>query len=170
MRGFAFFRSCLAILMLLSALGEASCSAFVPKSQVRGNKVDIDALQELTPGTSTRTDVQSLLGSPTAKSSFDDNVWLYIGGVTRPLVASTETILTQEVIVLTFDPGGVLRNVQTLSKKDALPVDIVARATPSPGSNATFLQQLLGNVGRFNAGPSMGGGSAPSGAGPSISQ
>ena len=45
---------------------------------------------------------------------------------------------------------GVLQDVQQLNQNDALPVNVVARATPSPGSNASFMQQLLGNVGRFN--------------------
>jgi len=166
MRGLAFFRLYLVLPLLLGALALSGCSAFVPKSQVRGNKVDPDTLKELVSGTSTRKDVQSLLGSPTAKSSFDDNIWIYIGGVTRPVIASTEKVVNQEVVVLTFDPSGVLRNIQTLSQKDSLPVNVVTRATPSPGSNASFMQQLLGNVGRFT--PTGVGGSQgpPSGGAP----
>jgi outer membrane protein assembly factor BamE (lipoprotein component of BamABCDE complex) len=167
MRGFVFFRTGLTALLLLAVALAPGCSLFIPKSQVRGNKVDPDTLKELVAGTSTRADVQTLLGSPTAKSSFDDNIWLYIGATTRPVIASTETVLNQEVIVLTFDQGGVLRNIQTLSQKDSLPVDIVSRSTPSPGSNATFMQQLLGNVGRFSAAPIGGSGNAPSGGAPS---
>jgi outer membrane protein assembly factor BamE (lipoprotein component of BamABCDE complex) len=169
MQGFDLLRSRLALLVLLSAMVLNGCSAFVPKSQVRGNKVDPDALKELVVGTSTRNDVQTLLGSPTTKSSFDDNIWIYIGGITRPRIASTEAVLNQEVVALTFDQGGVLRNVQTLSQKDSLPVDVVSRSTPSPGSNASFMQQLLGNVGRFSATPVGSGGSGPSGGAPSQS-
>ena len=33
-----------------------------------------------------------------------------------------------------------------------MPVEIVSRTTPSPGNDVSFLQQLLGNVGRFNPG------------------
>ena len=47
---------------------------------------------------------------------------------------------------------------------DSIPVSIVARTTPSPGTEASFLQQLLGNIGRFNAfSPNQGGisGGAP---------
>jgi outer membrane protein assembly factor BamE (lipoprotein component of BamABCDE complex) len=166
MRGFVLFRTALTALLLLGAVAQGGCSAIVPKSQVRGNKVDPDVLKELVAGTSTRSDVQTLLGSPTAKSSFDDNIWFYIGEVTRPRIASTEAVLNQEVIVCTFDPTGVLRNVQTLNQKDSLPVNIVSRATPSPGSNATFMQQLLGNVGRFTAAPVSGSSEAPTGGAP----
>jgi hypothetical protein len=52
-----------------------------------------------------------------------------------------------------------------LGKDAALPVTVVARTTPSPGTEASFMQQLLGNIGRFNpagAGPTGGGaGGAP---------
>ena len=143
-----------------------ACSFFHAPSQVRGNKVDLDALHELVPGTSTRADATALLGSPTLHASFDDNTWVYIGQVTRPEIASTQAVLTQEVVLLTFDQNGVLRDIRMRDKKNSLPVSVVARATPSPGSNASFLQQLLGNVGRFNM-PSessgIAGGGGPGG-------
>ena len=42
---------------------------------------------------------------------------------------------------------------------------VVARTTPSPGTEASFLQQLFGNIGRFNAiNPSTGSG--PTGGAP----
>jgi hypothetical protein len=39
---------------------------------------------------------------------------------------------------------------------DAVPVAVASRTTPTPGNEASFLQQLLGNVGRFNPGGGMG--------------
>ena len=75
-------------------------------------------------------------------------------------------IVQQDVVVLTFDAGGVLRGVKKLSKDDGRDVSVVARATPSPGSEASFLQQLLGNVGKFNTGGG-GTGKTPGGSGAS---
>ena len=136
---------------------------FEEPPQIRGNRVTADQLKELVPGTSTRADATSLLGSPTAKGSFDDNTWIYISEVTQPRVARVQGINSQDVVQLTFDDRGVLRTVKQLGKKDAQDVDVVARATPSPGSEATFMQQLLGNVGRFTAGPAAGGGNNSAG-------
>jgi outer membrane protein assembly factor BamE (lipoprotein component of BamABCDE complex) len=151
----------------------AGCSFFEYPGQVRGNRVDTDLLKELTPGTSTQADATALLGSPTAKATFDDNTWIYIGEITRPQIARTNDVLSQEVVVLTFNDQGVLQNVKRMNQKDSMPVSIVNRATPSPGSNASFLQQLLGNVGRFNPGGALGGvgsnlspGGVPSGGAP----
>ena len=151
------------LLLLLTGLA-GGCSVLEYPAQVRGNRVTADQLKELVPGTSTRQDATSLLGSPTAKASFDDNTWIYISEVTQPRVGRVQGINSQDVVELSFDDRGVLRDVKQLSEKDHKDVDVVSRATPSPGSEATFLQQLLGNVGRFSAGPAGSAGGAPSAA------
>ncbi|HYZ61805.1 MAG TPA: outer membrane protein assembly factor BamE [Acetobacteraceae bacterium] len=144
-------RPFLPFLLLLAALLPA-CSVVETPRTLRGNKVDADQLKELVPGTSTRADVTSLLGSPSARATFDDNQWIYISETTHTRVGRTPGVLEQNVTVLTFDDRGVLRDVKRLNEDDSRPVSVVSRATPSPGSEASFLQQLLGNVGKFNAG------------------
>ena len=154
------------ILPLLAGL-TGGCSVFEVPPQVRGNKVTADQLKDLVPGTSTRADATSVLGSPTAKGTFDDNTWIYISEVTQPRVGRVQGINSQNVVQLTFDDRGVLRTVKQLNQNDAQSVDVVSRSTPSPGSEASFMQQLLGNVGRFSAGPGAGG-SSPGGSGASL--
>ncbi|HSU05160.1 MAG TPA: outer membrane protein assembly factor BamE [Acetobacteraceae bacterium] len=128
------------------------CSLFEPPVTVRGNRIDADEMKQLVPGTTTQADATSLLGSPTAKGSFDANSWFYISEMTRPVIGGTQKVMQQGVVVLTFNGQGVLEHVDTLNQRDSLPVAIAGRITPSPGTEATFLQQLLGNVGRFNPG------------------
>jgi outer membrane protein assembly factor BamE (lipoprotein component of BamABCDE complex) len=155
-------------MLLLATLAGCSMPAFLSQApQARGNTVDVADLKQLVPGTSTRSDVTTLLGSPTAKATFDDNTWLYIGEVTRPVIGGTQSVLDQQVVALTFDDKGVLRSITRKTADDALPVGMASGATPSPGSEATVMQQLLGNVGRFNpigaAGPSAGSSGVSSG-------
>ena len=152
-------------LPLLLVLLLTACSVVEAPKQLRGNRVDADQLKELIPGTSTRADATSLLGSPTAKATFDDNTWIYIGETTRTRVGRTPGILQQDVVVLSFDNGGVLRGVKRLNQDDGRDVSVVSRATPSPGSEASFLQQLLGNVGKFSAGGPSTSGRTPGGSG-----
>ncbi len=142
---------------LLTATLLSGCSFFEQPPHLRGNAVDPDSLKDLVVGTSTRVDVNSLLGSPTAKAVFDDNTWLYISEVTQPRIGRVQGINSQAVIVMNFDQSGVLRGIKKLDQDDGKEVTVVSRATPSPGSDATFLQQLLGNVGKFTPG---GGSSA----------
>ena len=148
-------RPLLPVVLLLMAV--SGCSVVDAPTQLRGNRVDADQLKELIPGTSTRADATSLLGSPTTRATFDDNTWIYISETTRTRVGRTPGILAQDVTVLTFDQAGVLRGVKRLNQEDSRDVSVVSRATPSPGSEASFLQQLLGNVGKFNAGGAGGG-------------
>jgi len=125
--------------------------------QARGNRVDPDQLSQLVPGTSTRNDVMALIGSPTTRATFDDNTWLYISELTKPMIGSTNAIRDQQVVTVSFDRQGVLRKVERKGAEDAVPVAIASRTTPTPGNETNFLQQLLGNVGRFSPGGGVGG-------------
>jgi outer membrane protein assembly factor BamE (lipoprotein component of BamABCDE complex) len=153
-------------LMLISCLLLSSCAWLMPPPQVRGNKVDPESMKELTPGTSTKADVSAIIGSPTARDTFDDNTWLYISELTQQRIGRTLGEIQQNVIVLNFDEKGVLKSINKLDKQDALPVTVIARTTASPGTEASFMQQLLGNIGRFNPtgatapGTASGGGTA----------
>ncbi len=160
------------LLPVLFLLAVSACSAVETPHQLRGNHVDADLIKELVPGTSTRADATSLLGSPTAKGAFDDNTWIYISETTRTRVGRLPGITAQDVTMLTFDQAGVLRDVKHLNQDDGRDVSVVGRATPSPGSEASFLQQLLGNVGKFSTGgapgssrPTPGGSGATTGPG-----
>ena len=134
-----------------SLLGGCSLPDFLSyPPQVRGNQVDEEQLAQLVPGTSTRQDATAALGSPTARGTFDDNTWMYISEVTKPIIGGFQRVDEQRVLVLTFDAKGVLRQVQKKSLADSMPVAMVSRTTPSPGTEASLLQQLLGNVGRFS--------------------
>ena len=143
----------------------AGCAWLAPPPVVRGNHPDADALKELTPGTSTKQDVTALIGSPTAHATFDDNTWIYIGLRTQKRVGEVPAVVGQKVVLVTFNDSGVLQNIDVKDQADALPVTVIARTTPSPGTEANFFQQLFGNIGRFVPGtgstPSTGGG-APS--------
>jgi outer membrane protein assembly factor BamE (lipoprotein component of BamABCDE complex) len=139
----------------------AGCGWLSPPPVVRGNHPDADQLKELTPGTSTKQDVTALIGSATAHATFDDNTWLYIGEMTQKRVGTTPAVVSQKVVVLTFDDAGVLQHVDVKDQADAMQVSVIARTTPSPGTEASFLQQLLGNIGKFvpgGSGPTTGGG------------
>jgi outer membrane protein assembly factor BamE (lipoprotein component of BamABCDE complex) len=150
----------LPLAILLMALGACAMPRFLSfPPETRGNRVDPNALAQLVPGTSTRADVSALLGSPTAHASFNDDQWIYISEVTTPVIGGTNAVRGQQVYVMTFDQAGVLRDVEHKSLKDSQPVQVVQRTTPSPGSSASILQQLLGNVGKFSP-----GGAAESGA------
>lgn len=151
--------------LLAGMVGGCSLPGVLSQSpQARGNLIEAERLAQLVPGTSTRADVTSLIGSPTAKAAFDDSKWIYIGELTRPVIAGTNTVLDQQTVVMSFDGKGVLQSMDTKLAKDGYDIAVVTDTTPAPGSDASFLQQLLGNIGRFNPGAGAGatGGGASS--------
>jgi outer membrane protein assembly factor BamE (lipoprotein component of BamABCDE complex) len=158
-------RAALLVLPLLGLTGCGVLHIFDPTVRQRGSRVDPDALKELIPGTSSRADVQALIGSPTAKATFDDNTWIYISQLTTTRIGRTPGVRQQNVVIMTFDPNGTLRGITQRDKADAAPIAMAAGATPSPGSEASFLQQLFGNVGRFTPAGLPGGGAGGLGGG-----
>ncbi|MGA9867092.1 MAG: outer membrane protein assembly factor BamE [Acetobacteraceae bacterium] len=152
--------------VLLGGYLLGGCGLLGPAPLPRGDRVDADQLKQLVPGVSTQADATALLGSPTAKATFDPNTWLYIGQMTQPVIGGTLSVLSQNVVELRFDDRGVLRGVQALDKANGFPVTVVARTTPSPGTEASMLQQLFGNVGRFTPGGVNVGPTAPAGGSP----
>lgn len=154
---------CLAAALLLTG-----CNVVASPRTLRGAQVDPDELKQLVPGTSTRKDVEALIGSPTTKGTFDDH-WIYISQTTHTRIGMLPGVDKQNVVDLSFDRNGVLQAITQRDLKDGKPVTMVARTTPSPGSEATFMQQLLGNIGRFNPGGVGTSGIGTSGPGPGAS-
>ena len=147
----------LGIVLAASPLPLSGCALFAPIPTERGQMVEKEDYDKLVPGTSTRADVTALLGSPTSRATFDDNTWYYIGEVTAPVPLARPRIDHQQVLVLNFDGNGTLRGVRRLDGSNAHEVAMVSRVTPSPGSEASFMQQLIGNVGRYNPLGAVGG-------------
>lgn len=126
----------------------------------RGNRVTEDQLREITPGVQTRADVQTLLGSPTARSTFDEASWYYISADTRQRPGRSLSVTQQQVVAVDFDARGTVRTIRRLGESDGQRVSFVERETPVPGNERTLLQALFGNIGRIGPGavqPNAGG-------------
>ena len=152
-----------ALPIIASAVALAGCQYVQASRYTRGNMAEEYEYSQLIPGTSTKADATSLLGSPTSHDTFDDNTWLYIGELTQPVIASYPAIDRQQVIVLRFDGNGTLRALRKLTGKNAVRVAMAGGSTPSPGSEATVLQQVIGNVGRYNPAGLLGGSNSGTG-------
>lgn len=134
---------------LAGALLLAACGLFEPSTQLRGHKLEAHQLAEIVPGVQTRADVAALLGSPSFTAPFGDDAWFYVSSVTRDRIGRMPGVDRQTVVAIRFDPRGVVQTVETLGLEDATPVTPVARITPTPGNDRSFLQLLFGNIGRF---------------------
>ncbi|HVM82085.1 MAG TPA: outer membrane protein assembly factor BamE, partial [Stellaceae bacterium] len=76
--------------------------------------------------------------------------WYYISQHTEELAFFKPEVTEQEVVVITFDKDNVVSNVQRMRDKGRDDLQPVARTTPAPGKELSFMEQLLGNFGRVN--------------------
>lgn len=134
---------------VLSCIAIATLAACTPTQATRGNIVEDYRMAEIVPGVSTRTSVLQSLGSPSTEAPFDANVWYYIGQKTEKTGIFDPKVIDKKVVVVAFNADGVVDTIEEV-KADQIDVPHVRRKTPTSGNEITVLQQLLGNVGRFN--------------------
>lgn len=106
-------------------------------------------VEDVRPGVATKQDVQAVLGTPTSTAAFDNKVWYYISQVKVQQAFFKPDTAQQQVLVVHFDNGDVVDRIGVLAENDSQEVTLVARETPTAGHKLTFLEQLVGNVGRF---------------------
>jgi outer membrane protein assembly factor BamE (lipoprotein component of BamABCDE complex) len=137
--------------MILMGLGAALLPACAPTEAIRGNIVEDYRMTEIVPGVSSRTNVLQSLGSPTTVATFDDNVWYYIGQKTEKRGIFDPKVVDKKVVVVAFNQEGVVDTIEEI-QADQIDVPHVRRKTPTSGNEITVIEQLVGNVGRFNRG------------------
>jgi outer membrane protein assembly factor BamE (lipoprotein component of BamABCDE complex) len=142
--------ACLVPLVLVVLLGGCSwvTDTLGPPPVERGNRVDAERLGQITLGVQTRNDVEALLGSPTARGTFDDDNWYYISSRTRLQAARFLEVEDQRVVAISFNRQGVVTGIRELGAADGRDITIVRRETPVPGNERSLLQALFGNLGR----------------------
>jgi outer membrane protein assembly factor BamE (lipoprotein component of BamABCDE complex) len=138
------------LLSLASVLTSANLVACAPAIDQRGNLPDPDKLAEIKPGATTRDQVTKLLGTPSSTGVFDDKRWYYVSHRTKQVAFFEPETLDQQVYVVDFDDKGVVRGVEHKGLQDGREIEPAPGATPAPGRELTFVEQVLGNIGRFN--------------------
>lgn len=130
---------------LMVGITLVSCAPTVAK---RGNNVDETALNQITVGISTREDVAKILGSPTQVATFDDKTWYYISQRTEQEAFFDPELKEQKIVTIEFTPEGKVAAIHQGGSENARTITPVADKTPTYGKELTFMQQLLGNLGK----------------------
>lgn len=140
-------------LRLISQAAVVVVSAIVvgcsPRVGVHGNSPDTSMILEIVPGTHTRLDVQQILGSPSSVSLYGEEIWFYIGDRIETLAFLEPDVTERQVVQVRFGPDGVVESVDSFGKERSREIEIVERTTPTRGNEITIVDQILGNIGRF---------------------
>ena len=133
------------ILLALLFLALPGCT---PTEANRGNLLDPAKVAEIKAGQSTRDNVLGILGTPSARSSFNDNTWYYIGQRTEQYSFLNPDVTDQQVVTVKFNDEGVVQNIGTTGKDAIADIAPAGGETTTYGRETTWIQDLFGNIGR----------------------
>jgi outer membrane protein assembly factor BamE (lipoprotein component of BamABCDE complex) len=134
----------------------ASLTACTPTIETRGNLISEYKQEQIEPAASTRYDVIQKWGPPTLVAPFDKKTWYYVGKTTESMGIFKHETIKQQIIKIKFDENDVVADMITIDPNNAKDIEFVERSTSTAGKEFTVLQQLIGNLGRFNGIPQSG--------------
>ena len=94
-------------------------------------------------------DIKEILGNPSSKSKFDNDVWIYIERKqtqSRLKNLGRMKIYKNDVLVLEIDRYGILKNKQFYNKDDMENIKIVKATTESEFQKNSFVYNFLSSM------------------------
>ncbi|SNX67582.1 Beta-barrel assembly machine subunit BamE [Cereibacter ovatus] len=136
-----------ALVVALSA-GVAACQ---PIYRNHGYVPTDQDLAQVQVGRDTRETVATAVGRPTAAGLLNDEGWYYVQSRVRHYGAKEPQEVERQVVAISFDQNGVVRNVERFGLEQGRIVPLSRRVTESNIRGTSFLRQLFGNIGLFRA-------------------
>jgi outer membrane protein assembly factor BamE (lipoprotein component of BamABCDE complex) len=113
-------------------------------------------LAQVAVGLTTRDEALALLGRPTAAGLLNDQGVYYVQSRFRHYGPLEPAEIDRQVLAVSFDAGGTVVNVERFGLQDGQVVALSRRVTDDGVQDITFLRQLFGALGNFNAGNFIG--------------
>lgn len=126
-------------------------AACEPRVSRHGQVLNQETVASIEPGVDHTSEVTRKLGTPSSHSLFGEDTWFYISQYRTTSVLSLPETESQTVVAIAFDSSGIVEEVAMLTIEDGIVIDPVSRATPTHGRELGLLEQLLGNIGRFDS-------------------
>ena len=98
---------------------------------------------------SNRNDILKLLGSPSTKSTFDNDLWIYIErkkGNSKIISFGKEKILVNNVLVLEIGSSGLLEKKEFLDLNNMKNIKFMEETTESQYNKNTFIYAFLSSL------------------------
>jgi outer membrane protein assembly factor BamE (lipoprotein component of BamABCDE complex) len=134
------------VALLAALIAAAACTPIVDK---HGWAPSDDQLAEIAVGRDTRATVQDVLGTPSAGGLVDGSGYYYVSQRMRSYGFREPEVVDREIVAISFDGDGVVRNIERFGLEDGNVVALSRRVTDSNVQGISFLRQLLGNLGRI---------------------
>ena len=96
-----------------------------------------------------KNDIFLILGAPSTKSNFDENIWVYIEmktGTSTLLELGEDKLILNNVLVLKINSYGLLESKNLLDINDMNKINHTKKVTLFKEKNNTFLYDFLSSV------------------------
>ena len=141
------FRRILFAACAASLLAAGACAPITSYSGYQ--TVDADPAKDVQVGTDTKSTVRGKLGSPSATSTFDPNVWFYMNQVKERVAFERPKVVARHVTAISFDKESEqVTAVNNYTLKDGRVIAYNGHETPTRGRQLSALEQILGTIGR----------------------
>ncbi|MDP1631568.1 MAG: outer membrane protein assembly factor BamE [Caulobacter sp.] len=138
-----------AALAASAAIVLVTTGACMPMTNYSGFQAIEVSPAEMKVGQDTKSTVMGKLGSPSATSTFDPNIWFYMSQITDRVAFYKPRVAQRSIYAIAFDKETEqVLSVNSYTLRDGKVIAFNGRETPTRGRELTILEQLLGNVGR----------------------
>ena len=96
-----------------------------------------------------KNDIIKILGPPSTKSTFDNDVWIYIerqNSKSSLLTLGTKKLIVNNVLVLEIDNKGILMKKDFLNIDDVKKIEFSEKVTEVPYSKDSFVYDFLSSM------------------------
>ena len=138
---------------LLVTLAVAGCA---PIERYHGFVPPEAEIASLEIGVSTKEEVIALFGEPIADRALQNNTIYYAASKFEQFGPFTPKEVDRQVLAVSFDASDRVRNVSRYTLEDGRVIVLDRRVTDDGIADVSFLGQLLGSLGRFDAGTILG--------------
>lgn len=133
--------------LFAAALVSASFAACSPSQNYHGYIADEAAPADIEPGVDTRSTVLARLGSPSTKSVFDDDTWIYLSATREQFAFYRPKTAQRTVTAIKFGEDDSVQEVGLFNVDDGQTIRYASAETPTRGRELGLLEQIFGTIG-----------------------
>lgn len=134
------------ILIIVITIFFSNCTI---KTQDHGYDFDVNDFKKLKYSNTSKQEVRKIMGSPSAISSVDSNVWYYILLQTKNIAILKPKINKYKVLELKFN-NNKLSDLVVYTDNKLRKLDFNKWESPVHGNNESLIHDFFYNIGRFN--------------------
>lgn len=102
-------------------------------------------------GSHSEQQIELMLGSPSTIGSFGDDTWYYINSSSQSFAWKAPVVVSRAVFAIKFDSETkMVKSVSNYTIENGRVIAFSGDVTPTRGRELSFLEQLIGNVGRVS--------------------